>query len=195
MRIALSRNANNMRGFSIVEAMVIVTIIGILVTLGYSRFKYHVAKSRQAEAKNNLAHIAGLQNAYILEFNQYYPLTAIGLKINGSKACDTDKPGKEMLNELGFRPRNCEELRYEYKTPGATIRSIPQPPPAPPKLVLIDPVKFKVRADNAPSQQNTLTSKIYIWPDCDSYDVWRVWDVNHNPHQPNPNKQVMTRCK
>ena len=167
------------KGFSIVEAMVIVTIIGILVTLGYSRFNHHIAKTRQAEAKYNLNHLAVLQEAYALEHNKYFVLKPIGLKQHGGGyACLPAAPGEGMRNDLGFRPKNCKELRYEYRG----FDSDPQ---------------FKIRADSNPSVTNE-----YIWPDCDNRDAWRIMGgsgvdrIDSVPHQHHyPNRQVLKTCK
>ena len=189
-------------GFSIVEAIVIVAIIGILATLGYSRYIYHIAKSRQAEAKNNLNHLVSLQEVYLMEHGEYYyfgykktptvtdpsPQTiGIGLRRNESpaeRACSTSKPGKEMLNELGFRPSNCNELRYEYWSPNKAI-------------VTANPPGFNMRADSNPAM-----TEVYVWPDCKNKDAWRVLDSNSPnkdnriPHQHHfPNRQVLKACK
>ena len=166
------------KGFSLVEAMVIVTIIGILATLVYSRYNYHIAKTRQAEAKNNLNHLAVLQEAYALEHNKYFVLKPIGLKRSGGYACLPAAPGEGMRNDLGFRPKNCKELRYEYWG----IDTDPQ---------------FKMRAASKPS----VTEK-YIWPDCDTRDEWRIMGgsgvdpIDSVPHQHHyPERQVLKTCK
>ena len=178
------------QGFSIVEAMVIVTIIGILATLGYSRFKHHIAKARQGEAKSNLVHIATLQEAYLLEHNQYALLSmpahgggkkGVGLRRNRSPkqyACSTSTPGEEMLNDLGFRPRNCTELRYEYWTAPGFIGKEDDTPP-----------KFLMRADSDPS-----FTKEYIWPDCDVRDLWRIYDTGVL-EQGLVSRRVLENCK
>ena len=53
-----------MNAFSLPELIVTLTLIGILTTLGVSRYNAYVAKARQAEAKVNLTHIASLQGIY-----------------------------------------------------------------------------------------------------------------------------------
>ena len=171
------------QGFSAVEAIVALVVIGLLVTLGYSRYNYHVAKSRQAEAKSNLIHIAALQEAYLLEYNQYYALKPVGLRMNGSGyACDADitlKAGKEMLNELGFRPRNCRELRYQYWTaPGFLGKEDDNPP------------KFQMRADSNPAN-----TSVYIWPDCTVRDLWRIYHYSTLPEQGLISRRVLENCK
>ena len=54
-------------GFSLVELMVVVAVIGILVSLALPRFRTFVARSRMAEATTNLGVIQSLQKSYMLE--------------------------------------------------------------------------------------------------------------------------------
>ena len=179
------------QGFSVVEAIVALVVIGLLVTLGYSRYSYHVAKARQAEAKNNLELIASLQEAFLLEHGRYTFLEPVGLnRAGGSPAyhCKTDRPGYEMLNELGFRPKNCEELRYNYWTPEGRRGELNHNPP-----------RYTVRADSNP--RNT---GVYIWPDCKDQDMWVVrrtaGEVNYTVRQPHDTeflqlRRVLETCK
>ena len=91
-------------GFSLVELMVVVAIIGILATIAVPRFKVFQAKARQAEAKTNLAHIYTLEQAYFGDNDQYATLAEIG----GPAGC------KETDNDLGFYIDNCKKTRYKY---------------------------------------------------------------------------------
>ena len=175
------------KGFSIVEAMVIVTIIWILATIGYSRFNHHIAKTRQAEAKNNLHHLFSLQEVYMLEHNKYSWLKRIGLKKGGGYACSTTTPGEEMLNDLGFRPKNCHKLRYEYWMPAK--HGDPTLPREDLDGTRGGTPRFIVRAENAPQR-----SGVYIWPDCQARDAWKVGNGG-NVHQQFPNRQVLKACK
>ena len=174
------------QGFSVVEAMVIVTIIGILSALVYSRFKHHIAKARQAEAKNTLEHLVILQESFIFENGKRYSwLKSIGLKrLGGGYACGTITPGEEMLNELGFRPKNCTKLRYEYWMPG-NGGSPPKP------RVPIDGANpsFMIRADSFPQRTN-----VFIWPDCNERDMWKV-EKGNDVQQPQALRKVLEVCK
>ena len=168
------------KGFSLTEAAVAIAIVGILITLGYSRFNHYIARTRQAEAKNNLNLIVSLQEAYLLEHKQYSFLFPVGLDNSGKNSdgsnkyhCGTSNPGSGMLNELGFRPPNCNKLRYQYWMPSHVKKAVTGHDPARALLTPPQPVRFSpryiVRADSKPTNTD-----VHIWPDCDSRDMWRV---------------------
>lgn len=166
------------RGFSIIEAVVILATVAVLGALVYSRYKYHIAKSRQSEAKNNLNLIVSLQEAYLLEHGVYSYLHPVGLDNSGENKhhCeDESTPDSGMLNELGFRPRNCKELRYRYWSPPHTEKTVKgfDPLRTPPRFT----PRFIVRADSKPAN-----TKVYIWPDCDSMDMWRASKSANDSH-------------
>lgn len=70
---------NNQKGFSLVELMVVVAIIGILAVIGIPQYQKFMSKARQAEAKTHLNGIFQGEASFFTEYNQYTPsLRAIG---------------------------------------------------------------------------------------------------------------------
>lgn len=63
------------RGFTLVELMVAVAIIGVLSSIAISGFMLHQQRSKRAEALTVLSSIADLEKTYFAEFNQYLPVT------------------------------------------------------------------------------------------------------------------------
>lgn len=61
----------NSRGFTLIELMIVVVIIGILAALAIPRFMRSTTKSKQSEAKQLLKQIYTMQRAYRQEFNSY----------------------------------------------------------------------------------------------------------------------------
>jgi len=70
---------NSKSGFSLVELMVVVAIIGILATIAVPNFQRFTARAKQSSAKTELAGMYTAQKAFFTEYNQYHGhLPAIG---------------------------------------------------------------------------------------------------------------------
>jgi type IV pilus assembly protein PilA len=65
------------KGFTLIELMIVVAIIGILAAIAIPNFLRFQAKSRQSEAKTNLGGIFTAQTAHFAEFNHYAHLGVI----------------------------------------------------------------------------------------------------------------------
>ena len=66
-----SKFHNREKGFTLIELMIVVVIIGILAALAIPRFMTATTKSKQSEAKQILKQVYTLQRAYRQEFNTY----------------------------------------------------------------------------------------------------------------------------
>ena len=108
-------------GFSLVELMAVVAVISVLVALALPRFQAFIARSRQAEAMNNLGVIDKLQKSFRLR-NQGLGLgdnawhTGLSMGEGGAGSCSNNTAGTK--NTLGFRVEDCGKLRYTYTTNG-----------------------------------------------------------------------------
>lgn len=89
-------------GFSLVELMIVVGIIGVLATLALPRFQQFQAKAKMAEARNMLGHIYTLEQAYHLDNNTYLAFGQVGRMANKSVVC-TNVPSQQ----LGFQINPC----------------------------------------------------------------------------------------
>jgi type IV pilus assembly protein PilA len=73
-------------GFTLIELMVVVAIVGILVSIAGPQFQKYQRKARQSEAKIALAAIFGLEKSFFNEYSAYAPdLVAIGYSPEGLK--------------------------------------------------------------------------------------------------------------
>jgi len=66
----------NESGFSLVELMVVVGIIGILASLALPKLQVFMAKSKQSEAKVVLPTVYSLEQSYFADNNTYAAITS-----------------------------------------------------------------------------------------------------------------------
>lgn len=59
------------RGFTLMEMMIVVVILGVLVTIAYPSYQEQVRKSRRGDAKQALLDAASRQEQYILDHSTY----------------------------------------------------------------------------------------------------------------------------
>ena len=64
------KHVNN-KGFSLIELMIVVAIIGILATVAIPNFQRFQSKARQSEAKSSLGGYSTAANAFQSEWNTY----------------------------------------------------------------------------------------------------------------------------
>ncbi len=82
MKFPLTRG--NEKGFTLIELMIVVAIIGILAAIAIPNFLKYQAKSRQSEAKTNLGGIFVSQTAYYGEQSNYGNLANVGFSLAGA---------------------------------------------------------------------------------------------------------------
>ena len=67
MRMKLSK------GFTLIEMMIVVAILGILASLAYYNFARYGYRARRADGKEFLTRVAAAQERYYTNFNVYAP--------------------------------------------------------------------------------------------------------------------------
>ena len=107
MRLPKQLKFSEQGGFSLVELMIVVGIIGILATLAMPRFRQFQAKAKMGEAKNNLTHIYTLQQSYQLN--------------NGNVNCNAPVNAQEIGFEISPCTDNAAPVpRYGYQVVNST---------------------------------------------------------------------------
>lgn len=99
-------------GFSLVELMIVVGIMGLLAMMAIPRMQQFQAKAKQAEAKNMLAHVYTLEESYHLDNNTYSAFATYGR--NSSAALQCVAPAGAVA--IGFEISPCagSSPRYGY---------------------------------------------------------------------------------
>ena len=90
------RNLRNRKGFTLIELMIVVVIIGILAAIAIPKFNQASARAKEKEADGILKQIYTLQNTYYAE--------------NGDWADDYGDPG---LTQVGWEDPTASLKHYD----------------------------------------------------------------------------------
>lgn len=80
----LVKSVQNQRGFTLIELMVVVAIIGILASIAIPNYLKYQAKTRQSEAKSNLAAIFVSEISFFGENSRYGSFNEVGYTLGGT---------------------------------------------------------------------------------------------------------------
>jgi len=75
-------------GFTLIELMIVVVVIGILVSIAWPRYILVAEKSRTAEARNILGRIREAEMGYYLEYDSYTTSIAL-LSLDVPASCNS----------------------------------------------------------------------------------------------------------
>jgi len=100
------RALHGKKGFTLIELMIVVAIIGILAAIAIPNFLRFQAKSKQSEAKTNLGSIGTTAESYRVEKDTYVV---------------------SSINDLGWQPTGTPRYSYWYDVSGTATAFITPP--------------------------------------------------------------------
>ncbi len=78
------KTIRDQKGFTLIELMIVVAIIGILAAIAIPNFLQYQAKARQSEAKTNLGGVFVSETSYLGENSRYGGFAEIGFSLAGT---------------------------------------------------------------------------------------------------------------
>lgn len=108
------------RGFTLVEMMITVVIIGILAALGMVGYRRYVGRARASEAVAMLAEMSSKEQVYFLEFAQYLPL------VNSASITPPAASGAAVTETAAqFYPSNPSVSTFDSVRTATTLATLP----------------------------------------------------------------------
>ncbi len=108
------RRNNRKGGFTMIEMMIAVAIIGVLASVSIPAFQNYQNRSRRAEAFANLAGISKLEKSYFSEYSAYAPVVgAQPAGVPSSTKLLWDPAADAAFGTVGFHPDGAVFYTYD----------------------------------------------------------------------------------
>ena len=147
------------RGFTLIELMIVVAIIGVLAAVAIPSFVNYQLTSERAEAYANLSALAKAQKSYYAEFNQFIGVPAEPSSTEGpptsTKRLKTNID--TAFRTVGWAPDGNVFFDYDTSTPLATA------------CTCVDGC-FTATAYGDLDGDGTISAMIYVHPDVSGND-------------------------
>ena len=105
--MSIKKSVGNVKGFTLVELLIVVAIIGVLASQGVPAYRRMIQKSRKGEAQNMLGNIASAESAFFSEYGAYGDnLARMGSSLEGTPDQYNYTAGVNITNICGAKAAN-----------------------------------------------------------------------------------------
>ena len=114
---------NRRGGFTLIELMIVVAIIGILAAIAIPNFLRFQLKAKSSEGKGNLAAIRTAEESFFAEFGNYVSAAATPATVPGTSKAAFTGGGAAQFDTLGWSPEGEVYFNYAVAVSGITYNA------------------------------------------------------------------------
>ena len=147
------------RGFSLIELMIVVAIVAILASVAYPSYRDSVLKGRRGEARAALAELMQEQERYMTQHNKYLTFSAgaTGTPFK-TTAGDSNSPSYKLSAV------NCKDSAGTEISDKVCIQIVAEPTGTDPKVGNLEMASTGVKTCTGTSKDATTKTSALCWP-------------------------------